>query len=302
MKTLAIPSVMIFLLAAACGSSQKPANNMPAPEPVAVEAAPAAEASQDIVEIAAGNSDFSTLVAAIKAAGLVDALKGDGPFTVFAPTNAAFAKLPAGTVEALLADKDKLTQILTYHVVPGKVMASDVVKLRSATTVEGEPITITTSAKGVMVDNANVTTTDIVASNGVIHVIDSVILPPSLTAASTDSVIYPLAAVGNSGVSGTATLDRIGTQTLVTLNLQGTPAGGDHPAHIHTGDCEPMAGIAYPLTNVDGASGMSTTLVDVPLTKILEGNFALRVHLAPDQLSTVVTCGEVGGGAPTLAN
>jgi len=270
---------------------------------VAVIAVTASAASaQTIVQIAASNPQFSTLVKAVQAAGLVDTLNGSGPFTVFAPTDAAFAKVPADQLAALLADKQALTKVLTYHVVPGKVMAADVVKLRSATTVEGEPITITTSAKGVMVDNANVTATDIVASNGVIHVIDTVILPPSLTAASTDSVIYPLAAVGNSGVSGTATLDRIGTQTLVTLNLQGTPAGGDHPAHIHTGDCEPMAGIAYPLTNVDGASGMSTTLVDVPLTKILEGNFALRVHLAPDQLSTVVTCGEVGGGAPTLAN
>jgi len=270
---------------------------------VAVIAVTASAASaQTIVQIAASNPQFTTLVKAVQAAGLVDTLNGSGPFTVFAPTDAAFAKVPADQLAALLADKQALTKVLTYHVVPGKVMAADVVKLRSATTVEGEPITITTSAKGVMVDNANVTATDIVASNGVIHVIDTVILPPSLTAASTDSVIYPLAAVGNSGVSGTATLDRIGTQTLVTLNLQGTPAGGDHPAHIHTGDCEPMAGIAYPLTNVDGASGMSTTLVDVPLTKILEGNFALRVHLAPDQLSTVVTCGEVGGGAPTLAN
>jgi uncharacterized surface protein with fasciclin (FAS1) repeats len=267
-----------------------------------VAMAATAASAQTVVEIAASNPQFSTLVKAVQAADLVDTLNGAGPFTVFAPTDAAFAKVPADQLAALLADKQALTKVLTYHVVPGKVMASDVVTLRSATTVEGEPITITTNAKGVMVNNANVTATDIAASNGVIHVIDSVILPPSLTAAATESVIYPLAPVGDSGVSGTATLDRIGTQTLVTLNLQGTPAGGNHPAHIHTGDCEPMAGVAYPLTNVDGTTGMSTTLVDVPLGQLLQGNFALRVHLAPDQLSTVVTCGEVGGGAPALAN
>jgi uncharacterized surface protein with fasciclin (FAS1) repeats len=134
-----------------------------------------------IVEIAGGNADFSTLVAALTAAGLVDALSGDGPFTVFAPTNEAFAKLPAGTVETLLnpENKEKLTAILTYHVVEGKVLAEDVVKLRSAKTLEGDSIEISASDDGVKVDDANVVTTDIMASNGVIHVIDSVIMPNS---------------------------------------------------------------------------------------------------------------------------
>jgi uncharacterized surface protein with fasciclin (FAS1) repeats len=119
------------------------------------------------------------LVAAVKAAGLVDALKADGPLTVFAPTNEAFAKLPAGTVESLLLpeNKDKLVQILTYHVVAGEVMAADVVKLTSATTLEGSDITVAVSDGGVKVDNANVVTTDIKTSNGVIHVIDTVIMP-----------------------------------------------------------------------------------------------------------------------------
>ncbi|KXF81696.1 fasciclin domain-containing protein [Enterovibrio coralii] len=133
---------------------------------------------KDIVQIAASNPDFSTLVAAVKAAGLVETLQGPGPFTVFAPTNEAFAKLPAGTVEALLQpeNKDKLIAILTYHVVPGKVMAADVVGLSEAPTVQGSTIAIDTS-NGVMVDNANVVATDIEASNGVIHVIDNVIIP-----------------------------------------------------------------------------------------------------------------------------
>jgi len=133
----------------------------------------------DIVDTAASNSDFSTLVAAVKAADLVDALKADGPLTVFAPTNEAFAKLPAGTVESLLLpeNKAKLVQILTYHVVAGKVMAADVVKVDSAKTLEGSSITVTVSEDGVKVDNANVITTDIKTSNGVIHVIDTVIMP-----------------------------------------------------------------------------------------------------------------------------
>jgi transforming growth factor-beta-induced protein len=132
----------------------------------------------DIVDTAVAGK-FTTLVAAVKAAGLVDTLKGPGPFTVFAPTDEAFAKLPAGTLDSLLKpeNKAKLQSILTYHVVAGKVMAADVVKLTSAKTVEGQSVSIKTMNGGVMVDNAHVTKTDIVTSNGVIHVIDSVILP-----------------------------------------------------------------------------------------------------------------------------
>lgn len=131
----------------------------------------------DIVETAIAAGSFNTLVAAVKAAGLVETLKGAGPFTVFAPTDEAFAKLPKGTVEALLADKAKLTSILTYHVVPGKVMAADVVKLTEAKTVNGQMAKVSAGKEGVMIDDAKVITTDIVTSNGVIHVIDSVILP-----------------------------------------------------------------------------------------------------------------------------
>jgi uncharacterized surface protein with fasciclin (FAS1) repeats len=135
--------------------------------------------AKDIVDTAIANDQFSTLVAAVKAAGLVDTLKGDGPFTVFAPTNDAFAKLPAGTVEMLLKpeNKDKLVAVLTYHVVPGKVMSGDLAgKKLSAATVQGSDVDID-ATNGVMVDGATVTTTDIVADNGVIHVIDTVILP-----------------------------------------------------------------------------------------------------------------------------
>ena len=136
---------------------------------------------KDIVDTAVGAGQFETLAAALQAAGLVETLKGDGPFTVFAPTDEAFAKLPEGTVESLLKpeNKDKLIAVLTYHVVPGKVYAADVVKLDSATTVEGSDVTIAANSMGVKIDDANVIKTDIKTSNGVIHVIDSVILPKS---------------------------------------------------------------------------------------------------------------------------
>jgi uncharacterized surface protein with fasciclin (FAS1) repeats len=131
---------------------------------------------KDIVDTAVAAGSFKTLATALQAAGLVETLKGEGPFTVFAPTDEAFAKIPESDLEALLADKAKLTKVLTYHVVPGKVTAADVVKLSSAKTVEGQSIKIDTSS-GVKVDGANVTQTDIMATNGVIHVIDAVILP-----------------------------------------------------------------------------------------------------------------------------
>jgi transforming growth factor-beta-induced protein len=130
----------------------------------------------DIIEAARAAGSFKTLLTAIEAAGLTDTLRRDGPFTVFAPTDEAFAKLPRGTLDALLKDKAKLTSILTYHVVPGKVMAADVVKLTEAKTVQGQSVKIT-SPGGVMVDNAKVIKTDVPATNGVTHVIDTVIMP-----------------------------------------------------------------------------------------------------------------------------
>jgi uncharacterized surface protein with fasciclin (FAS1) repeats len=136
-----------------------------------------AKAEKDIVETAMGAGSFDTLVTAVKAAGLVDTLKGEGPFTVFAPTDEAFAKLPKGTVEALLQDKEKLTAILTYHVVPGKVMAEDVMDMSEAKTVNGQVLDIKAENGAVMVDNAKVVQADIPCSYGVIHVIDTVVLP-----------------------------------------------------------------------------------------------------------------------------
>jgi len=129
----------------------------------------------DIVDTAVAAGSFKTLVTAVKAAGLVDTLKGKGPFTVFAPTDEAFAKVPKAQLDALLADKAALTKVLTYHVVPAKVVAADV-KAGKVKTVQGSELTVTTMG-GVKVDNANVIKTDVMASNGVIHVIDTVIMP-----------------------------------------------------------------------------------------------------------------------------
>ena len=147
----------------------------------AKEAATQKVGEPDIVTVAATAGDFTTLVAAVKAAGLVETLQGDGPFTVFAPTDEAFAKLPAGTVDSLLLpeNKAKLVAILTYHVVPGEVLAADVVNLSAADTVEGQPLSISVNDGGVQINDAHVTATDIMASNGVIHVIDSVLIPAS---------------------------------------------------------------------------------------------------------------------------
>ena len=161
-KTLWVGSVMALVAASSFGASVK-----------------AAPATKDIVDTAVAAGSFKTLAAALQAAGLVETLKGKGPFTVFAPTDAAFAKLPAGTLDDLLKpeNKAKLTAILTYHVVPGRVMAAQAAKLSSAKTVNGESLTIHTMGGNVMVDNATVTTADIACSNGVIHVIDTVVLP-----------------------------------------------------------------------------------------------------------------------------
>ncbi len=135
-----------------------------------------ASAQPDIVDVASSAGDFDTLVAAVQAAGLVETLKGEGPYTVFAPTDEAFAKIPKDQLDALLADREKLVAVLTYHVVPGRVTAKDVMGLDSAKTVQGQSVQIATKG-GVKVDNATVIKTDIEASNGVIHVIDTVIFP-----------------------------------------------------------------------------------------------------------------------------
>ncbi len=157
----------------------KPAAPAPAPAPAPTPPAPAptpAPAAKGILDVAAEAGTFKTLAAAVEAAGLTETLRGPGPFTVFAPTDEAFAKIPKADLDALLADKAKLTAVLTYHVVAGKVMAKDVAGLKTAKTVNGAELTVDTSS-GVKIDGATVIKADIEAANGVIHVIDTVVIP-----------------------------------------------------------------------------------------------------------------------------
>lgn len=190
MNRATLLSLGVLLLSVACGGETKPAQDpsstTPAtPAPMAKDASSAstpatpAPAAKDIVDTATGAGQFKTLLAAVKAADLEGTLKGPGPFTVFAPTDEAFAKLPAGTVEGLLKpeNKAKLQAILTYHVVSGKVLAADAMKLTTAKTVNGKDLKVAASGGGVKINGANVVKTDIMASNGVIHVIDAVVLP-----------------------------------------------------------------------------------------------------------------------------
>jgi len=178
MAVAAVPLVI-----AACGSSNSSASSSPsmstAASPAMSPTASPAMESKDIVDTAVAAGQFKTLATAVKAAGLVDALKGPGPFTVFAPTDAAFAKLPAGTLATLLkSPKGELTRILTYHVVPGKVMAADITNGMTAKTLEGATLKFTIKNGKVYVNGVQVTTADVPASNGVIHVIDGVLIPP----------------------------------------------------------------------------------------------------------------------------
>ena len=169
---------VVPLVIAACGSSSSSTSSS---SPMSAAASPAMSpaATADIVDTAVAAGQFTTLAKALQAAGLVDTLKGTGPFTVFAPTDAAFAKLPAGTLDTLLKDpKGELTRILTYHVVPGKVMAADITDGMTAKTVEGDTLTFTIKDGKVYVNGAQVTTADVPASNGVIHVINKVLIPP----------------------------------------------------------------------------------------------------------------------------
>jgi uncharacterized surface protein with fasciclin (FAS1) repeats len=163
---------LLSLVAVACGDDEDSGDGGPA----ATATQPAAEL-KDIVDTAVGAGNFTTLATALEAAGLVETLKGPGPFTVLAPTDAAFAALPAGTIEGLLADPEKLKAVLTYHVIAGDVPSSEVVKLTEAETVNGQEVKIMVDGGKVMINDATVTTPDVKASNGVIHVIDKVLLP-----------------------------------------------------------------------------------------------------------------------------
>lgn len=169
MAAVVAVAAAVSLALVACGGNDD--DDAPTPIPTAPPA------TADIVETAVAAGNFTTLAQALEAAGLVETLKGEGPFTVFAPTDEAFAALPAGTLEALLADRGELRKVLTYHVVAGRVTSEQVATMSSATTVEGSPVRISVDGGQVKINDATVTTADVEASNGTIHVIDRVLLP-----------------------------------------------------------------------------------------------------------------------------
>jgi len=170
---------LVALTAAACGSSSSKSDSADKPAKDTTTSSAPASANKTIVVVASENKDFSTLVSAVTKAGLVETLSGPGPYTVFAPTDAAFAAIPADQLNAILADKTKLTQILTYHVVPGKVMAADLQPEQMVKTVEGQDLDIKVTNGAATVNGCNIVKTDIPASNGVIHVVDCVLIPPA---------------------------------------------------------------------------------------------------------------------------
>ena len=286
-------------------------------------------AAQTIVEVAQDNPDLSTLVEALEAADLVDTLSGEGPFTVFAPVNSAFEKLPQGQLNALLENPDALRQILTYHVVPGQFATSDIsADMTEFDTVEGSALPITQIGVG----QAAVTAVNIEASNGVVYLIDSVLTPPTFEmsdtggastggdtggsvagssgggayiSSATRTARYAISAQGDSGVSGSVLIAEYGAQsdgqTVITLSLSGTPEGGTHPAELRVGDCGEEGEVVLPLENVDGNTGLSTSVTDTSFGAIVNADHALNVYLSPDDTESAVACGEIGTGADELS-
>ncbi len=329
--------------------------------------------AQTVVQLAQSQPRFSTLVTAIEAAGLAEALSGEGPFTIFAPTDAAFAELPPTQLNALLNNQEALQNVLLYHVVPGYFPTENIAAdLTEFTTLQGSILPLTSAGVG----GATVTEVDLVADNGVIHVIDAVLTPPETVAeqapqpapapaptetaeaqrspsglidvsgvgraggdtevdtavtateqampemdpvvAQSDAVVevempgmgelysttadrsvrYGISPQGASGVTGSVLISDYGVdQTVVVLSLSGTPQGGNHPAHFHVGDCGEGGEVVIPLENVNGTSGFSVSTVDASFETIVDNDHAVKIHLSPDNISTIVACGEVGLGA-----
>ena len=286
MKRLMFVSLTVAAFAvSACATAASPSPATPAPTPVPATAAPSA-ALGDIVATADGAGTFKTLLAAATAAGLVDTLQGDGPLTVFAPTDAAFAALPAGTLDKLLADPAALKDILLYHVVSGKVTADQVVGLTSADSVEGSTIAIAVKdGKVYLNDSAQVVTPDVMASNGVIHVIDQVIMPPAAAA--------PSAALGDI----VATAD--GAGTFKTLLAAATAAGlvdtlqGDGPLTVFAPTDAAFA--ALPAGTLDKLLADPAALKDILLYHVVSGK------VTADQVVGLTSADSVEGSTIAIA-
>ena len=282
--------------------------------------------AQTILEVAENDPGLSTFVTVIKAAGLDEVLAGEGPFTLFAPTNAAFLQVAPEELSQLLGDPETLRRILSYHVVPAFVMARDAVQATSAPTLEGSELTVRIESGNLLINESKVVkfdvgaTDNVQASNGVIHVIDSVLEPEGVTLAGspaaprigasvslvTDamqvyetaalrSTRFPVEALGDSGVSGSVLVADYGFENAVaTILVAGVQPGGNHPAHFHAGDCGSGGDIVIPLTNVTGPSGLSVSTMTAPYNTILDGNHYLNIHLSEGEMGTIVACGEVG--------
>jgi len=280
--------------------------------------APVAAQEKDIVDIAVENGSFTTLVAAVQAAGLVDALKGEGPFTVFAPTDDAFAALPEGTVEALLADIPALTDILLYHVVPGKAMAADVVDMTSATTLNGLDVSIKVEdGKVYLNDNVQVVATDVEASNGVIHVIDTVLLPPtSVTNERANALNFRNGPALNRDIIGSfpsgaraEALARNEAGDWVQINNAGETGWVFAPLTTASGDLMALPVAPGTIAEIAAADGRFTTLVAAVqaagLVDALNGDGPLTVFAPTDDAFAALPAGTVEallGDIPTLTD
>ncbi|MGL4608343.1 MAG: fasciclin domain-containing protein [Trueperaceae bacterium] len=257
----------------------------------------AAEPTQNIVELASTDPNFSTLVELVTAVGLVETLSDPAAvFTVFAPTNDAFAKVDPATLESLKADPALLTEVLTYHVLPSTLGSADITDGGSRLTVQGEYLSFST-AEGVKVNDATVTTPDIAATNGTIHVIDTVLLPTLLGKEKVGVIRYPIAEVDGSGIRGVLIVKGDTRNSTVTVVLQGTPEGGQHPVSLYTGNCGAEDEAVVLLNDLNGTTGTSRTVVNIPYGTIVGGDHSLDVHVSAADLATIVACGEVGEGA-----
>lgn len=285
--------------------------------------------AQTILEVAEDDPGLSTFVTVIRAAGLEETLSGDGPFTLFAPTNAAFLQVSAEDLNQLLGDPETLRRVLSYHVVPAFVMARDAVQATSAPTLEGSELTVEVESGNLLINESKVVkfdvgaTEDVQASNGVIHVIDSVLEPEGVTlagapaaprigasvslvsdveqvyeTAALQSTRFPVEALDDSGVSGSVLIADYGFENAVaTILVTGVQEGGDHPAHFHAGNCGSGGDIVIPLSNVTGPGGLSVSTMTAPYDTIMDSNHYLNIHLSENEMGTIVACGEVGATA-----
>lgn len=275
---------------------------------VAAQEAQPADEELSVIGVAESTPDFSTLLNALDAAGLTGTLQGSGPFTVFAPTNEAFAKLSDEELSALLEDRDALERVLTYHVVPGSFTTSDITaEMTAFPTLEGSDLPITQNGVG----DATVTAVNIPASNGVVFAIDTVLTPPAETAAAETaetaegdplysssaemSQRFTIDEVGGSTVSGSVLVaEYTGGRAVLSISLSGTPAGGVHPAALYAGSCDVFSSDAVSaLEPVSGDSGFSTTVVELPYAEIVGGDYALFINFSEAD-PTAAACGEVG--------